>query len=190
MVSRVVQRREPRVRIWLAVIIMAGCTKGMDATRESTAPPAPSTPANARLPVQPKESGPQAPPLASPEPVEAAPPASPNDPRFTLLVSNQSSSVPQVDIQVRIDGRRVVDDTFVLGSGHTVKRYEFQLSKGAHQLRATAHGGAATYEGSIDMQAELWGALFFWRSPKVGASATEQQPAFSFEVQNTPIRLR
>jgi hypothetical protein len=122
--------------------------------------------------------------------VEAAPPAKPDDPRLTLLVSNQSSTVPQVDIQVRIDGRRVVDDTFALGSGHTVKRYEFLLSKGAHELRATAHRGAATYEGSIEMQAEVWGALFFWRSAKEGASASEQQPAFTFELQDTPIRLR
>ena len=96
--------------------------------------------------------------------------------------------LPQVDIQVRIDGRRVVDDTFALGMGHTVKTYEFRLPKGSHQLQATAHDGAATYQGAIDVRAELWGALLFWRSPE--ESASEQRPAFSFQTQDSPIRMR
>jgi hypothetical protein len=123
-------------------------------------------------------------------PVEAASPAKSDEPRLTLLVSNQSSTLPKVDIQVLIDGRRVVDDTFALGMGHSVKRYELHLSTGHHDLRATANGGTATYDGSIDMQGERWGALLFWRRPTEGVSANEQRPAFTFDVQDSPIQLR
>jgi hypothetical protein len=170
--------------------LMAACAKGTEATGANHEEPAPTAAANVNAPGVLQASRPQAPHQVAAEPVETLPPAKPDDPRFTLLVSNQSSAVPQVDIQVRIDGRRVVDEAFALGSGHTVKRYEFQLSKGPHQLQATANRGAATYEGSIDIQATLWGALFFWRSPDEGRSASEQQPPFTFELRDTPIRLR
>jgi hypothetical protein len=184
MAARLLDHRGRRVGAWLGIVIMAGCAKGTEATRAS---PAQATPTAAVSAPRVSEASPQAPHQGALEP-EAAPPANPA--RLTLLVSNQSSTVPEVDIQVRIDGRPVVDDTFALGSGHTSKRYELQLSKGAHELRATAHHGAATYEGSIDMQGERWGALLFWRSPKEGARASEQEPAFTFDLQDSPIRLR
>ena len=43
---------------------------------------------------------------------------------------------------------------------------------------------------SIDVHAELWGALLFWRSPKAGARVSEQGPAFTFQTQRSPIQLR
>ena len=171
-------RSERSAGAWLAAVIAAGCAKGAETTRANPTPAAPTAAVSAGSPHQ-----------AALEAAEAAPP-DPNEARLTLLVSNQSSTVPQVDIQVRIDGRAVVDETFALGSGHTAKRYELQLSKGAHQLQATAHHGAATYAGSIDVPAERWGALLFWRSPQAGASASEQQPAFTFDLQDSPIRMR
>jgi hypothetical protein len=180
-------RGKRRVRAWLAAFVMAGCAKGTAATRESPPEPPPVAVTNGTAP---GESDLQTPPPAVPGSMNAAPPARPDEPRFTLLVSNQSSALPQVDIQVRIDERLVVDDTFTLGSGHTVKRYELQLPRGAHELRATAHRGAATYAGSIEVQAELWGALLFWRSPKGAAASTEQAPAFTFQLQDSPIRFR
>jgi hypothetical protein len=178
------------VSVWLAALIVAGCAKGTEATRVAPPEPAPAPIVNAKAPAAPEKNHPQAPHQGAPEPVQAASPANPGDPRFTLLVSNQSSALPQIDIQVQIDGRPVVDETFALGSGHTVKRYELQLARGAHELRATAHRGAASYEGSIHMQAELWGALLFWRSPKEGSTASEQPPAFTFQLQDSPIRFR
>ena len=188
MAAQWTKRGEAQAGVWLAVLINAGCAKGTEATQANPAQPVLATGAKTTAPGASEVSPARAPQPYVPEPVEAPPPAHDGDPPLTLLVSNQSASVREVDIQVRIDGRRLVDDTFSLDMGHTVKRYTFQLAKGPHELRATADGGAAHYEGSIDMQAERWGALFFWRSPKSGAG--EQPPAFTFELQDSPIQLR
>lgn len=186
MAARGVGRGQVRAVLWLALGLLVGCAKATNESRASSAPPEVLAASKKETPEKHREQ----PAHEPPRPTEAPPPASPDDPRFTLLVSNQSSVLPRVDIQLRIDGRRVVDDTFALGMGHTVKTYEFQLTKGRHQLQATAHDGAATYQAAIDIQAELWGALLFWRSPQAGAGGSEQRPAFSFQTQDSPIQLR
>jgi hypothetical protein len=186
-----VDRGGRRAGSWLPMLILiGGCAKETEAARAIPTPPrqvaAPSVDAPSPTVTPPGHAK-----LQSETGLEeASATGNPDDLRFTLLVSNQSSALPSVEIQVRIDGRQVVNDSFALGSGHTAKRYELRLAEGRHELRATAQGGNAAYEGSIDMQGELWGALLFWRSPMGSSGDKEQQPAFTFDLQDTPIRLR
>jgi hypothetical protein len=189
MAAGIVHRNGGGEHVWLAIVLLTGCAKA-DETPATPASPAPVAAHDEARPAASDGAGSGSAAGATSAPLDAPPQARPDDPRFTLLVSNQSSTLPQVDIQVRIDGRRVVDEAFALGMGHTVKSYEFRLSQGSHEIQATAHDGAATYRGSIDVQAELWGALLFWRSPKDGARLGDQGPAFTFQTQDSPIRLR
>lgn len=189
MTSRTTGRRELAAIAGLSLTHMSSCAKGLDASCGVPVEQAWGG-ASSASPVVAARTHEPGPGETAAAPLAAASPANPDEPRLTLLVSNQSSTLPKVDIQVLVDGRRVVDDTFALGMGHSVRRYELHLSTGRHDLRAIANGGTATYDGSIDMQGERWGALLFWRRPTEGGSASEQRPAFTFDVQDSPIQLR
>lgn len=141
----------------LAIALVTGCAKA-DETRATPASPPPVAAHDEARPAASDGVGFGSAAGATSAPLDAPPPARPDGPRFTLLVSNQSSTVPQVDIQVRIDGRRVVDEAFSLGMGRTVKTYEFRLSTAATIFKRRLMA-AATYRGSLEVHAELWGAL-------------------------------
>jgi hypothetical protein len=124
------------------------------------------------------------------KPSENVPMSGPLDAKLNLLVSNQSAAISEVDIQVSIDGRRVVDDSFAAGAGHDAKRYELPLTSGKHEIHASTRKGTAQYDGAIDLQKEHWGALFYWYQPGEPGRPDAQAKSFTFDLQDTPMTLR
>lgn len=50
------------------------------------------------------------------------------DGNVMLYVSNQSSQVDTIDIKILIDGKEIINDTFVSGNFHNYKEYSLKLS--------------------------------------------------------------
>ena len=124
------------------------------------------------------------------KPSENAPVNGPLDAVLTLYVSNQSSAISEVDIQVSVDGRRVVDGVFSVGMGHGGEQYELPLTKGKHELHASSSKGSTHYDTVIDLQGKHWGSLFFWYQPAEPGQGGPQPRSFTFELQDTPMTLR
>lgn len=105
----------------------------------------------------------------------------PQDPTFTLLVSNQSFDLDPVDIEVKIDGRLAVTGDFVVGNQHTWVKFDFDLGAGNHTLTAKSRDGGVDLEKPFVMNDRKWGVLNFWYYAS-GPEPTPEQ--FSFSVSD------
>ena len=107
-----------------------------------------------------------------------------------LSVSNQSSATPNVDIQVSIDDRYVIDGVFSFEGGHTRKSYEFALAKGTHVVRVVGDRGSARYEGIIDVQRRHWAMLFYWYEPGALGQPDLEPRHITFDMRDKPVPMR
>jgi hypothetical protein len=112
-------------------------------------------------------------------------PAPPGAPKFTLLVSNQSFELDQVDIRVEIDDQLAVTGDFLVEGQHTWLPFELDLSPGTHLVRATSADASATLDQTFTMEDRAWGVLTFWYSagseptpPSFAWTLHDEQPAF------------
>jgi hypothetical protein len=103
---------------------------------------------------------------------------------FHLYVSNQSFDIDPVDIQVFIDGKEVVNDTFKVESQHTWILFNLELEPEKHTLRAVGHGGEAELSESFVTSTEDWGVVEFWADP-----TEAPEPMFTFWVQDEQIHF-
>lgn len=103
-----------------------------------------------------------------------------DDPTFTLYVSNQSFELPQVDLEIRIDGQLAVTGDFPVEGQHSFFPFDFELAPGPHQLRVTSRAGGVTLEETFELDARKWGNLFFWYYPSGSSEPTP--PQFTFQV--------
>jgi hypothetical protein len=108
----------------------------------------------------------------------------PDDPTFTLHVSNQSFDLSKVDIEIRIDGQLAVTGDFLVEGQHTWIPFDFELDPGPHQLRAATRIGGVDLEQAFDMDDRKWGVLNFWYYEAGSPEPTPQQ--FSFQVLDEP----
>lgn len=100
-------------------------------------------------------------------------------PEFTLLVSNQSFDLSQVDIRIAIDGRLAVTGDFLVESQHTWVPFDFDLTPGSHTLEVTSADVTATLTQPFDMDDRKWGVVMFW----YGEGGTEPvAPSFSWNL--------
>ena len=135
------------------------------AAPSANAPPAPSAsidappalPSNTPISVDPQASNgaPRVVEVPDPPPNVAVP--------FHLVVSNQSFVVATADIDVKIDGRRVVTGDFEVGSQHSYMTFDFALHVGTHRLEAVSKRGGVAFAGSFDVPAERWAVLTYWQ---------------------------
>ncbi|HEU0033721.1 MAG TPA: hypothetical protein VFQ53_24005 [Kofleriaceae bacterium] len=109
----------------------------------------------------------------------------PDDPSFTLYVSNQSFDLDRVDITVRIDGELAVTGDFDVEGQHTWIPFDFGLAPGTHEIVAVTQDGDATLTKSFTMDDRKFGVLDFWFYPD-GPEPTPRQFSF-FVTDEAPL---
>jgi hypothetical protein len=106
---------------------------------------------------------------------------------LTLYVSNQSSALDPIDVQVEIDGQRLVDGQFDFRDGHNWQAFPLSLRPGWHSVSAKSVKGEAVLQAKF---ATFWSRsarLDYWyrpADPTVGEPMTAKQ--FSFYVSSMP----
>ncbi len=83
---------------------------------------------------------------------------------FVLYVSNQSYALDPVEIKVYIDGVLAVNQNFYVRSQHNWIRFQFQLRKGAHRVRAVYDVGDTQNEEFFTVEKPLWCVIDFHAS--------------------------
>lgn len=106
---------------------------------------------------------------------------------FTLHVSNQSFAITPVDIQVLIDGERVVHEDFDVGNQHGWKRYTLSLAPGKHEIRVSSEKGKAELSQEIEVTGQHWAVIDYWYYPEVTGGAGPTPKKFGFSMQDSPI---
>ncbi len=105
------------------------------------------------------------------------------DGNFVLYVSNQSFDITPVDITIHIDGKLAVSSDFEVGSQHNWIKYIFELAPGSHTLVALSEIGVTEMAEEIEITDEpVWAVVNFWYD-----SDTDDESAFTFQIQNEPI---
>lgn len=110
----------------------------------------------------------------------------PTTPSFTLLISNQSFDLSQVDIRVSIDNQLAVSGDFVVGNQHTWVPFDLDVAPGTHTLQVSSADTNATMTRSFEMDDRKWGVVMFWYyeggaepvAPSFSWNLSDEQPAF------------
>lgn len=115
---------------------------------------------------------------------QAPAPAQLEGANFELVVLNASPELRAVDIQVQLDGRPAVDETFSSEGNPLVqgipphRRFQFKLAPGPHTLKATSRAGGATLERRFEVTDRHWALLGY---------AYGTPHAFAWQLQSTPL---
>ena len=114
---------------------------------------------------------------------------------LTLLVSNQSLVDRAVDLQVRIDGHLVTDDTFdVEGEEgaetlqHNVFWVHLRATPGAHEVVVTAKGGSVGASQTVLVDGPRWVSLAYWRDAE-GEGSGEKAGWIQIEVSDQAMNI-
>lgn len=108
---------------------------------------------------------------------------------FVLYVSNQSLTLRNVDLEIRVDGRVLIAEDFDVGEGedlaHNWKTFYLDVPDGAHELRAVSRKGDARLEHPFVMQGKRWAVIDYWFKP---ASEGGGEPkSIKIDIQDKPI---
>jgi hypothetical protein len=118
-------------------------------------------------------------------------PGAPRGALLTLHVTNQSSVTPTIDIQVSVDGRRVVDHVFPFEYGHTKLTIEIPLDPGHRPVSIIGNQGAVRLDTSFDAKGHQWAWAQYWYEPPEEPGRPDLEPRrFTFDVSNEPSYLR
>lgn len=79
-----------------------------------------------------------------------------------LYVSNQNRQTDPVDIRVTVDGKRVVNGKFELGSGHNWSTFKLSLQGGTHHIIANSEKGGASLDVVFEVHRKRWLTLDYW----------------------------
>jgi hypothetical protein len=110
----------------------------------------------------------------------------PTTPKLTLLISNQSFDLSQVDIQVSIDNQLAVSGDFLVGSQHTWLPFELDVAPGMHSLDVSSADSNAQMTQTFQMDDRKWGVVSFWYyeggsepvAPSFSWNLSDEQPLF------------
>jgi hypothetical protein len=106
---------------------------------------------------------------------------------FVLYVKNQSMERPVIDLEVRLDGKLLVQGEF-RNEMHVNRQFQYKLSAGTHELTAVSKKGEARFEGKVTITGRHWAALeYFYAS---GRKGIEQAPKIQFRMQDEEIFFR
>lgn len=114
-----------------------------------------------------------------------------NNGTFVLYVSNQSSVISPVDIQIKIDGNVVVDEYFHVAKRcqHNGKVFQFfNLANGRHRLHVSSRKGKAELTKEFEVKAEQvrWATIdYVYYHPKLDYEPPPKH--FDFHIQDKPI---
>lgn len=100
-----------------------------------------------------------------------------------LYVSNQSFAVDPVDVDVFVDGVKLVTGDFLVGNQHTFVRFDFQAATTKHTLRAVTQKGGVERTEPVDVPASgRWVVVMFWSdgqaAPSFTVDALDAEPQF------------
>jgi len=107
---------------------------------------------------------------------------------LTLYVSNYSSVISPVDIQVKIDGKVVVDEFFHVGkwAPHPRKGFRMNLANGRHQLHVSSRKGKAELTKEFEVKGKHFAFIsYVYYRPKLGYEPPPKH--FDFHIQDKPI---
>ena len=84
---------------------------------------------------------------------------------FSIYVSNQSSTLDPVDINVYIDGKPAIKQEFywLNGSNHLI--FQFQLDGEEHRLSATSVNGNISKDTTFNLTITPYSYISFWYEP-------------------------
>lgn len=105
---------------------------------------------------------------------------------FTLYVSNQSFTIPLVDIKIYIDGKIAVRRYFFVGLQHSFEKFQFALPKGQHQILVKSLLGGTRLEKGFFIQEKHWASVFYWYYP----GDESHSKSFSFEFQDHSMNFQ
>ena len=101
---------------------------------------------------------------------------------FSLTVSNQSFDIDPVDIMVKIDGKTVIDDEFLVIQQHNYQHYDFILEPGVHTLYAESIKGEYQLKEKFTIRNELWASIDFQYS-----KGDETLPQLRLKISETQL---
>lgn len=189
---------------WVGLVVAVGCNSPPGGASSSAAP-APSHATSEGMSAA--GSGPATPPEVvaatsaartpgipwpnAPLPEAPLPSGAPRGALLTLHVTNQSSVTPTIDIQVSVDGRRVVDHVFPFEDAHTKLTVEIPLDAGHHPVSIIGNQGAVRLDTSFDAKGHQWAWASYWYELPAKPGGPDRQPSrFTFYVSDEPSYLR
>lgn len=106
---------------------------------------------------------------------------------LTLLVSNQSSSAPRVDLTVSIDGHVIFSqDIEMRNMGNFVLTRIVHLRKGAHRIEAHSKLGEVQLDEKFKVSQPRWATLSYWYEGTVQIG-TPVDRALLFTMHDKPV---
>ena len=107
---------------------------------------------------------------------------------FTLVLSNQSYAISQVDIRVEIDGELVVNDDVKVEGQHSCISFKLNLPEGKHHIRIWSEKGAAELATDFEVNKNIDTALvMYWYYPESHRNPTPR--SFTFSASKGPLKL-
>lgn len=108
---------------------------------------------------------------------------------FVLHVSNQSLALEKVDLQIRIDGKILVDEEFHVGEGeslaHNWKTFYLDVADGSHKLEVVSKQGGAKLEHSFEKKGKRWAVVDYWFRP--ARDGRGEPKKITIQIQEKPI---
>jgi hypothetical protein len=165
--------------VFAVSLSLAAC--GGDVTSETTTPG--PTPAPDDGPKTPNEStGPSSTPRVPQKVGELDAPSNVAVP-FHVYVSNQSFDLDPVDVDLFVDGKKVVTGDFRVEGQHTWIEFDFTIAVGEHTIRAVTQKGNVERTETIEIPSgEHWAVVNFWYSAKTQGGAEETAPSFGIDL--------
>ncbi len=111
------------------------------------------------------------------------------DGNLVIYVSNQSSELSSVDMDIRIDGISAIKNNFESKNRHQWQMFTFQIAEGEHTLTIKSQIGHAILEKQITISDKLWIAIGYYYS-EARKGGVKVEPTFSFDVRDGPIHFR
>ena len=112
-----------------------------------------------------------------------------DDGNFTLYVSDTSTVVNRLDIQIMIDGKVAVARYFdVRPRMHSrPKRFVLSLPKGDHTIEMRSDQECVSLKESLTVSDKHWARVTFWRYPEGNYGPLPAPKGFSFQIGDEPI---
>lgn len=83
-----------------------------------------------------------------------------------LVISNQSFDINPVDIEILVDGNKIVSENFFVEGNqpvqHNWQRHRISLDDGEHRLKVSSQKGLAQIEKTLHVKNTLTVTIAYW----------------------------
>ncbi len=94
-----------------------------------------------------------------------------------LVISNQSFVIDSVDIEILIDGKKVLNEEFHVEGDklaqHNWKRHRISLDNGSHSLKVSSQKGQAQMEKTLLVKNTLTVTIAYWNNSQSGSKKSK-----------------